>query len=254
VLRFDEDLPALDCHAHIAPDVTPAQVRGLEGAVVLAVTNSLAEGGWAADYGDPALVWGCGVHPGDADALAEFEPDRFAAIARRVALIGEVGLAGRKKDIERQRSVLAEVLRRSAREPVLVSIHSASAVGATLDVLEANPHVGAVLHWFLGDAGQVERATRLGAYFSVPGAMSDERIALFPRERVLPETDFPSGGPRSGRRPGDTAGLEVRLAGIWRTGQTEVRHTLWQNLRRITSASGAADRLPERVQDLLLIA
>ncbi len=250
---FDEDLPPLDCHAHVAPDVTPAQVRGLGGAVVLAVTNSLAEGGWAVDHGDPALVWGCGVHPGDAEALADFDPERFAGLAKRVALIGEVGLDGRRKGADRQRSVLTEVLRRCAKEPVLVSLHSSSAVGATLDVLEANPHPGAVLHWFIGSASQAERAARLGAYFSVPAAMSDERITLLPRDRVLPETDYPSGR-RAAAQPGDTAPLEKRLARMWGLGEREVRHRVWQNLRRIASASGAADRMPVRIQDLLLIA
>jgi len=254
VSPFDEDLPPLDCHAHVAPDVTPAQVQGLEGAVVLAVTRSLAEAGYAEDHGDPALVWGCGVHPGDADALGEFEPRRFAALAKRFALIGEVGLDGRRKDLKRQRGVFAEILRSCSTEPVLVSIHSANAVAATLEVLEAYPHPGAVLHWFLGDSGQVDRAASLGAYFSVPGAMPDERIGLLPRDRVLPETDYPSGGRRSGRRPGDTVGLETRLAGVWGVSNAEVRRRLWRNLRRIVSASGAADRFPERVQDFLLIA
>ena len=251
---FDEDLPPLDCHAHVAPDVTPAQVRGLEGAVVLAVTRSLAEAGYAADHGDPALVWGCGVHPGDADALGEFDAEHFAALAKRFALIGEVGLDGRRKDLERQRAVFAEIMRSCSTEPVLVSIHSANAVGATLEVLEAHPHRGAVLHWFLGDSREVDRAAGLGAYFSVPGAMPDERIALLPRDRVLSETDYPSGGRRSGRRPGDTNSLESRLAAIWKVSEADVRPRLWQNLRHISSSSGAADRFPERVKDLMLIA
>jgi len=254
VSPFDEGLPALDCHAHVAADVTSAQVQGLDGAVVLAVTRTLAEAGYAADHGDPALVWGCGVHPGDGDALDEFDSDRFAALVSRFAVVGEVGLDGRRRDMDRQRAVFVEILGRCAPEPVLVSIHSANAVSATLDALEMHPHPGAILHWFLGDARQVSRAAALGAYFSVPGAMSDERISRLPQDRVLPETDFPSGGRRSGRRPGDTAGLEARLARIWKLGEAEVRHRLWQNLRRVASASGSADRLPERVQDFLLIA
>ncbi|NEC91795.1 hypothetical protein [Streptomyces sp. SID12501] len=36
---FPDELPPLDCHAHIAPDVTPAQIDALHGAVVFAVTR-----------------------------------------------------------------------------------------------------------------------------------------------------------------------------------------------------------------------
>jgi len=37
------ELPPLDCHAHIAPDVTASQLDGLGSALIFAVTRSLDE-------------------------------------------------------------------------------------------------------------------------------------------------------------------------------------------------------------------
>ncbi len=251
---FDQDLPSLDCHAHIGPDVTPGEVDALDGAIVFAVTRSLAEAVYALKRGDPRLVWGCGVHPGDANALDAFEPDRFGEIVQSFALVGEIGLHRGRGDLVRQRVVLMEILNAIAAQPVIVSIHSAAAVSEVLDMLERQSHPGTVLHWFLGDGGAIARAAKLGYYFSVSAAIPDDRLALYPQDRVLPETDFPSGGPESGRRPGDTASLEGRLARIWQVNEVEVRHRLFRNLRTIASESGAVERFPERLQDFLLMA
>ena len=61
------DLPPLDCHAHIAADVSQAQVQALGHSVVFAMTRSVREARYALrpDAADaPRLVWGLGVHPG----------------------------------------------------------------------------------------------------------------------------------------------------------------------------------------------
>src|SRR6185312_4122027 len=54
--------PRLDCHAHIAPDVTPAQIAALEGAFIFAMTRSPAEARFAARRHDGTVVWGYGAH------------------------------------------------------------------------------------------------------------------------------------------------------------------------------------------------
>lgn len=252
--HWDEGLAPLDCHAHVAPDVTEAQVARLGGAQVFGVTRSLAEASAALRIGHRAITWGCGVHPGDAAALAEFEPDRFASLLPRFGLVGEVGLDRRAGKMDRQREVLSAILRLSASQPVIVSIHSAGATSEVLDILEEHPHPGAVLHWFLGDALAIRRARASDLYFSASGAMSDERLGALPRERLLPETDFPSGGKRAGARPGDTGALEVRLAALWGVTPQEVRHQLYRNLREIASRSGSVERFPEALADMLLFA
>ena len=251
----EETLPPLDCHAHIAPDVTRQQVAGLEGAQVFAVTRTLAQAALVAGRRDFGLVWGLGAHPGDLAARSTFDVATFVGLLDRFALIGEIGLDRRSGDVARQQQILDEILTSVRGRPVLLSLHSTGAVDEVLEVLTQRPGHGAILHWFAGDASQVRRAAALGCYFSVSAAMSDEQLARLPPDRMLPETDFPSSQRRTGaQRPGDVLAIETRLEMLWPQAGVSVRRQLYRNLRELAITSGAIGRLPEQLVDLLLAA
>lgn len=250
---FSTELPPLDCHAHLAPDVTQEQIRALGGAVVFAVTRSLAEAELVAGRSDETLVWGCGVHPGVAKARQAFDEDRMGELLEDFALVGEVGLDRRAGHLDDQLRVFEAVLRAASNSPVLLSVHSAGCPSQIVDLAERFPHPGLILHWFLGDAGEAERAVRAGCYFSVNSAMADEVLRRIPADRMLPETDFPSTARRGGGRvPGDTSRLETRIAAIRGETGEAVRWRWYRNLRALTLQCGAIDRLPENLADRLI--
>lgn len=245
-------LPALDCHAHIAPDVTGPQIEGLDGAHVFAVTRSLSEADAASRrLPDPTITWGLGVHPGLAAARGAFDATEFARALPRFGLVGEVGLDSKAGDLPGQIAILSDVLRHCQDQPVLISLHSSGATAEIGELLARHPHPGAILHWYLGTAQEARFAAELGTYFSVNAAMSDGILAALPADRVLPETDFARPGKR-GKKPGDTRAVELRLAGIWDAPIADVRHRCWANLRRLAVATAALDRLAEATADLLL--
>lgn len=246
------DLPALDCHAHVAPDVTGPQIRGLDGAHVFAVTRSLAEAAAASRRPrDETVTWGLGIHPGLAAARALYNPKEFGRLLPQFGLIGEIGLDREAGHLPQQTEILRGVLRQCQDQPVLLSLHSSGATAEIGELLASHPHPGAILHWYLGTPEQTRLVADTGAYFSVNAAMDDEAIAALPPERVLPETDFARPG-RRGKKPGDTAALEARLTGIWQAQPSDVRHRCWANLRRVAVAAGALDRLAEATADLLV--
>lgn len=247
----DPSLPALDLHAHIAPDVTRAQIAALGNAVVFAMTRSLHEAGQVKNRRDPSLIWGIGVHPGVEAARAAWDPRLFADLLGSFALVGEIGLDRRGGDWTRQRSIFEEVLTIVRPEPVLVSIHSAGAATEVVEHLHDAEMRGAILHWFNGDAADVARAIDADAYFSVNAAMSEDQIRRLPPERVLCETDFPARKARS-RKPADTQHIEQLLSQVWAKSVGDVRATTWWNLRTLSEKSGAIERLPEPVADTLL--
>jgi TatD DNase family protein len=75
--------------------------------------------------------------------------------------------------------------------------------------------------------------------------MTDDQLALIPRERILTETDFPSSTRRTGAsKPGDVAQVESRLDALQ---SRSARDLVWSNFSRIVQVSGAAERLPESV-------
>jgi TatD DNase family protein len=245
------DLPPLDCHAHIAPDVTAPQIRGLNGAIIFAMTRTPAEANYAANRDDPTVLWGYGVHPGVPGATAALTEDGIRRALKRHLIIGEIGL-DRKSALDPQTEALDLILRVCADQPVLLSLHSTGRTSQLLDVLHERPHAGAILHWFNGTRDEIERAAAMGCYFSVNAAMSDDRMAWIPRDRLLPETDFPSSRRTTqARQPGDTAFLEQRLSAL--TGQTEaaVREMWYRNLGEIAAHAGIVPRLPAQLRHLI---
>lgn len=245
------DLPALDAHAHIATDVTPIQVQRLRNAVVFCMTRSLSEAGSVPHGSFPGLVWGVGTHPADRLAEVQYSGNAFQRILTGFALVGEVGLDRRAGAAARQEEVLADILFRSARAPVLVSLHSTGAIGQMLSLIEESRVRAPILHWFGGDAQEIARAVRAGAWFSVNVAMKDEVIASMPQDRVLTETDYPHTRRAGSAFPGAVEPVEARLAGLWKCSRTRVREQVWENLRGLTRVSGAAPHLPKTVRDLL---
>ena len=243
-------LPTLDCHAHIAPDVTHSQLATLGHSHVFAVTRSLSEARLVMNRDDRGLTWGIGVHPAVATARAEYNPEVFRQLLPRFALVGEVGLDRRGTRDEQER-ILSDVLGACDGKPVMISIHSTGRTRAVLDLVKQRPHPGVILPWFLGTSSELTEAVRLGTYFSVNSAMSDALLAAMPRDRVLPETDFPARQVRA-RTPGETTALEKRLATLWRISDQETRHQLWTNLKRLAVVSGAINVVSESLADTLL--
>lgn len=244
-------LPALDAHAHIAPDVTPTQVAALGQSVVFAMTRSLDEARQVKNRRDSALVWGIGVHPGVAAAREAWDPEQFTDLLGSFALVGEIGLDRRGGDLGRQRAIFKDVLSIVRSEPVLVSIHSSGAATEVVEHLHDADMRRAILHWFNGDSTDISGAVETDAYFSVNAAMSEDQIRQLPPERVLCETDFPARKIRA-HKPADTQRIEHLLSQIWDKTPEEVRARTWWNLRTLSERSGAIARLPEPVADTLL--
>jgi len=242
------DLPPLDCHAHIAPDVTPPQIVGLKGALVFAMTRTPEEAHAAARRTDDTLAWGFGAHPGLPAALGAVDDSVLARAVAAHAVIGEVGL-DRRGPYGVQRGVLEAVLTACSGRPVLLSLHSTGRTRELLDVLTQQPHPGAILHWFNGSSDEIAEAIELGCYFSVNHAMTNERLDLVPQSRMLPETDFPSSRRKTlASKPGDTMALEARLAQRDGVFPSTVRRGWYRNLGRLIDSVGGRSRFAEPFQ------
>lgn len=243
-------IPAIDAHAHLVPNLTPAEVDGLRDAFVMGVTRSPTEWGSALRRRDRRIAWGLGCHPADARAIAEFTEAEIAAVASRAAFFGEVGLDARSRvPADAQEQVLRSVLRVAAAEGIAVSIHSTGRSSRVLDLLEASGGARAILHWWGGSAVETERAVALGCYFSVNAAMRAEVLALMPRTRVVTETDFPAtrSRDRSVDRPGAVGSIEARLAALWSVSLADVRDTGWSVVREIDAGAGRLARTTQSI-------
>lgn len=247
-------LPSLDCHAHLSPSVTDRQLSQLGTAIVFAMTREPAEAAEATRRRDHNILWGCGAHPSYVARGGAVDVDQFAHRAKGFAIVGEIGLDRRSGNLLHQAEVFSALLDRLKDEPVLMSVHSAGCTAEIAKILEQHRPQGVIMHWFTGRAREADELLSLGCYFSVNTAMRRETLAALPVDRLLPETDFPVARRRTGSKPGDTGQLETLLAEIHGSDPAHVRRQFYRNLRRISVETGAIDRMPMHMTDLLLAA
>lgn len=248
-------LPPLDLHAHINPKTHPADLERL-GAVVFAATRSLDEYESVQGRRDQVTVWGVGCHPGVAQAQQEFDVERFGSLLASTAFVSEIGLDSRSKTpLDEQARVFASILSALRRAPRIASIHSAGVAGRVLDALEHTPIKGAVLHWWRGDESQTRRAIELGCWFSVNAAGTNypNDIALIPFERILTETDHPSGDRSSAspRQPGAVDDVEQALSRVYDVDSSVIREQIWKNLVGLVEETNVHGLFPPAVQRMV---
>lgn len=252
-----------DAHCHLDWFRDPARVcdeaagRGLS---LLAVT--VTPDGWRAARGAldgrAGVLLAAGLHPWwlcdgragerDVDALVD------AIGSGAVRAVGEVGLdlSPRRAPDERARAVQRAAFGRvcaaaaagGTRGDVLLSVHSVRAATEVLDALErsgAAARCRCVLHWFAGSTPELQRAMRLGCWFSfgeraLATGRGREYARLVPAARLLAETDLP---PEPGSDLGalDVARSLARaaegLAAVRRVEAAEARALLARNARAL---------------------
>lgn len=229
----------LDAHAHVPLSASVAEVAAYAPSLVMAVTRAPTQWPTALRRRDSRIAWGIGCHPGDEQAVAQFEERRFAGAARAAAFIGEVGLDARSRvPLAAQQTVLDSVLRVGAGEGLIVSLHVAGRVAEALDLLSRHPDARVILHWWTGSPEQTAAASDLGCYFSINGAARPHVLKALPRDRTLTETDFPftKRMDPAATAPGRVAKGIALLSSTWTMAPAQVTELVWQNLASLDSA------------------
>jgi TatD DNase family protein len=234
------------CHVDLFPDpLALLQEAELRRVYVLAVTTTPKS--W--DHlnrliGDRARIKAAvGLHP---ELVAEraSEVELLCSIAQKTRYIGEIGLDGSphlKNSFALQQRVFEKVLKCcSELEGRILSIHSRRAASQVLDLLEAHPRAGTpVLHWFSGTVKELDRAIRLGAWFSVgPGMLRSAKglrlLEGMPRGRVVTESDGPFTQIRNRPvTPHDMGGAEQSIAKAWMIPLEEAKRSIRANFKEL---------------------
>lgn len=242
----------LDTHAHIEPDVAPAELAALRSCVV-AVTRTLSEYAQTRERPDRSVVWGAGCHPGLAREVTSFSASRMKAAIATTPVIGEVGLDGTARTpMESQLTALRGILRLASDTPRLLSVHSYRATDLVLRELREFRPEAAILHWWLGSPAETAAAVEAGAYFSVNAsqARSWKSLRLVPLDRLLLETDHPFGDRSESppRRPGNLSKSESAVSATFSISSDALRHRTWRNLKAISEKLNLVEMLPQDFQ------
>ncbi len=238
-------ISSLDAHAHLGLDVTRGDLDALGTTGIMAVTRTPEE--WPGVLGrrDSRVVWGIGCHPGVLRGLRMYNEALFTAVAKKAVFVGEVGLDGRPPtpdDLQRQ--VFRSILRIATDEGLILSVHSLGRTIEVLDEIEATDAKRVILHWWTGQAGETQRAIKLGCYFSVNSAAHPHILAELPRDRVLTETDFPLTATIDPpvARPGGVDAILATLAQLWGCDANAVRASSWRAIGELDRGSRRLER------------
>lgn len=193
--------------------------------------------------GAPRIRTALGLHPQIAHER-HGELALFEGLLSETRYVGEVGLDGSpelRPHQDVQRRCFDRILHACAKEGGRVmSVHSRRAADAVLDAFENVPGAGTmILHWFSGRGRELDRAVRLGCWFSVGPAMvrsqrGKDLLTAIPRDRVLTETDgpFASGGDGP-LQPGEVSAAIAACQAAWGIPAEEAINHMVDNLRRL---------------------
>lgn len=150
-------------------------------------------------YDSPYIRTALGFHPELIGEYKKYIPLMWEKLSE-ARYIGEVGLDFTDKTYQAdQVSFFSELVQRCRKdETKIISIHSRKAEREVLDVLDDAFSFKAILHWYSGDESLLNRAVKMGCYFSVNGNMLKSRkiermLEIVPKNRILLETDSPFG-------------------------------------------------------------
>jgi TatD DNase family protein len=240
----------IDFHCHLDLYPNPLAVRDecvRRGLYVLSVTTtpSAWKGTSALAAHTQRIQTGLGLHPQLAHERRSELP-LFDSFLSETRYVGEVGLDGAqefRRHWDSQVAVFEHVLVK-CREAGgrIMSLHSRRASGAVLDYVEKFPDAGTpILHWFSGSFRDLDRAIKIGCWFSVGPAMLAGKngralTARMPRERVLTESDGPfahiNGEPV---KPWHVETAIYGLSTIWSLTREEVKQKILSNLQALVT-------------------
>jgi TatD DNase family protein len=195
-----------------------------------------------------------GFHPLAIPRDIAYELALFRSLLERTDYVGEVGLdhsqPGRES-VRRQRDVFERILGMPDSCKKVLTVHSRRAEKETIDLLIA-AKATAILHWYSGPLGLMDRALAGGLYFSANPAMLSRRngrriIEALPRERVVTETDAPY--TKVDNRPAEPRDISIvvdDLAGVWGITPDEARDSIFSTMSRATQTRHRARRKPSR--------
>ena len=244
----------IDFHCHLDLYPNPQAVRDecvSRGLYVLSVTTTpsawIGTSALAADT--PRIRTALGLHPQLAHERQNELP-LFDSFLPETRFIGEIGLDGApefRPHSQSQVAVFEHILSKCcAAGGRIISLHSRRASGAVLDYLEKYPNAGTpVLHWFSGSLSDLDRAIKIGCWFSTgPAMLASENgrtlAARMPRDRVLTESDGPFAQINGAAvMPWQVQTAVQMLSHIWSLPPGDVEQSIRRNLQKLLANHSA---------------
>jgi len=194
-----ENVNYIDAHIHM--DEMPERTLSSE---VLYLSNSMDEESYKKNLEisriNKNVIPTFGIHP--EKALNYDSPKKeWESQIQQSLFVGEIGLdfywITDSSTYHIQKMIFEHILLLSARYGTIPSIHTKGAEKVVLELLTKYSVKKAIIHWYSGPVDLIPAYIKRGCFFTVgPDLLANSDIHSFiPIERILLETDNPSGIP-----------------------------------------------------------
>jgi len=191
-----------------------------------------------------------GVYPPDAlskETNSEIKVDIDKEIEfyekniKKIIAIGEIGLDCQNgKDKELQKEIFIKQLEFAKKHNIPAIIHSRKAEAEVIEILEKLDYKKVVLHCFCGKKDLIEKAAKLGFYFSIPANVIraeniQNLVKIVNINQLLAETDSPFLSPFKGitNEPAFVIESVKKIAEIKGFTVEDTANTIWMNYQRL---------------------
>lgn len=193
---------------------------------------------------EPLIIPSFGIHPWKAPEYVD-RLDELAEPLEEALAIGEIGLDHRfvedKNEYPAQQTVFNYFLDAAERTCKLINLHTSGAEVEILRCLQGRNLPAIIVHWYSGPMKYVQNYLELGAYFTIGvEVMQSKNIRTLaselPEDRILTETDNPSGWDWLNDEPGFPEiieSVESEIADIRSISRKEFSETVALNFHRV---------------------
>jgi TatD DNase family protein len=252
----------IDVHAHLdlfdetelRKVLENAKNSGVEYIITNSVDLETAKKSLLLSKKDSIIKVALGIYPEDALSIERenFSKEDFIEFKKlvlenkkNVVAIGEIGMDfyhGKKENKKEQETLFREQLELAKKLDIPALIHTRGAEAEILEVLKDYSEVKKVLHCFCGNMKLVEKASKLGCYFSIPCSLERmqnflELLKIAPQEKILTETDSPYLSPFKGKQnePAFITETIKVISKIWKISEEETEKIIEENTLKVFS-------------------
>ncbi|MCH9674396.1 MAG: TatD family hydrolase [Gammaproteobacteria bacterium] len=247
-MKESSGLVDFHCHLDLLPDLETAYQRCDEiGCTTLTMTTTPKAFPRNRVFAERSthVRAALGLHP---QLVSErgHEIELFEQLLPSTRYVGEIGLDAGKQFYssfaEQQRVFDRAIAACADQGEKIISVHSARCARKVLDVIESRSVTDScqvILHWFSAGKAEIDRAVRLGCWFSINQRMmaSPSGLSIIeqaPRESLLTETDAPFLEIEKCRvEPGEVSGTLALIANALDLTDIETRSLIASNARRL---------------------
>ena len=233
-------IPFVDAHCHVY-GISKERLRKIvEEIVIVGVAEDYETSRRIIELSQqlPNIVPMIGLHPWKVPSVAEEELRNILSLIDRARGLGEIGLDGKTRALDKQIRFFEEQLKVASEYDLPVNIHSRAAWQEIANLLLKYEIKTAIWHWYSGPTEFLKDFEAQGYFITINPSVifQDKHLKVLeraPMSIILTESDGPYNYRGKYLTPAEIPSLVSFIARVKQTTAKRVKQRIWENFRKI---------------------